>query len=526
MAASHKLVIKDAAWQLLSRVISAVFGFATTKIMASYLGSLRYGDYNSILKYFAFWTALADLGLYVLAVKRLGELKEKCKNDPENTELKSEYGKFVATRIVTMVVIYALAIGIAYLIPSYRANPYYIWGLPLGLLFSASFMFAGIQQLPLQIFWKMKKLSITLITARLSQLVILLPVVYLFFKRVDFMSGPTTVSIIAFCLILFSVVGSGVGQNIEIGLRARKILPLNIIFDRKFIWNTIKTNRNYGVSYYLSSFHTLLPLLFLTWFYPTVSGNNYSGLRGLSLGLIEILLIIPSALGNSLLHNISTYAEKHKRQSLGSLLNLMIWFGCLFAVNFAIFADMIIRLTSNESFMGSFDSLAHWGSNQLMPFLGIILLFSFVKQVYNYVFVATGKHNVLLLVNGVGVLVGIFVGLYTIPTWHSTLGWGLLGAIITQMIMEILFMSGAIFTGFRMKVSPILKTSILMKTVLIMAGFALVGRGITSVVHMNYLSFFIIAIVLNGSVALISLPLLKKMGRGLTVEADVYPPVA
>ena len=70
---------------------------------------------------------MADLGLYVLAVKRLGELKEQHKADPTNTALKEEYGKFVATRIITMVVIYALAIGIAYLIPSYRANPYYIW---------------------------------------------------------------------------------------------------------------------------------------------------------------------------------------------------------------------------------------------------------------------------------------------------------------------------------------------------------------------------------------------------------------
>ena len=68
---SSRLVIKDAAWQLVSRIISAVFGFVTTKIMSSYLEPLRYGDYNSILKYFAFWTALADLGLYVLAVKRL-----------------------------------------------------------------------------------------------------------------------------------------------------------------------------------------------------------------------------------------------------------------------------------------------------------------------------------------------------------------------------------------------------------------------------------------------------------------------
>ena len=41
--------------------------------------------------------------------------------------MKEEYGKFVATRIVTMAVVYLVAIGIAYLIPSYRANPYYLW---------------------------------------------------------------------------------------------------------------------------------------------------------------------------------------------------------------------------------------------------------------------------------------------------------------------------------------------------------------------------------------------------------------
>ena len=130
------------------------------------------------------------------------------------------------------------------------------------MLFSASFMFAGIQQLPLQIFWKMKQLSMTLITARLSQLLILLPVVYYFFKKVDF-STVSTVSLAAFCLIIFSVLASGLGQNWEIHRRAKKILPLKISFDRTFTKDIIKKNRQYGVSYYLSSFHTLLVLIFL-----------------------------------------------------------------------------------------------------------------------------------------------------------------------------------------------------------------------------------------------------------------------
>jgi hypothetical protein len=78
------------------------------------------------------------------------------------------------------------------------------------MIFSASFMFAGIQQLPLQIFWQMKQLSYSLITARLSQILVLVPVVYLFFRNINFTGDPTNISIIAFCLIIFSVVASGI----------------------------------------------------------------------------------------------------------------------------------------------------------------------------------------------------------------------------------------------------------------------------------------------------------------------------
>ena len=122
-------------------------------------------------------------------------------------------------------------------------------------------MFAGIQQLPLQIFWRMDQLSWTLITARLSQIAILVPVVFFIFKDMTF--NGSTVSLIAFCCIMFSVVASSIGQNLEIHFRARKILPLKIKFDWEFTKDIIKRNRQYGVSYYLSSFHTLIVLLFL-----------------------------------------------------------------------------------------------------------------------------------------------------------------------------------------------------------------------------------------------------------------------
>ncbi|MCF7834749.1 oligosaccharide flippase family protein [Candidatus Gracilibacteria bacterium] len=505
----HKLVIKDAARQLAGRIISALFGFITIKIMTPYLGPLRYGDYSTILKYFAIWTALADLGLYVLAVKRLGKIKEENK-DPNNTQLKDEYGKFVGTRIFLMAIIYFIAIIVAYLLPAYTSNPYLMWGIPFGMIFSASFMFAGIQQLPLQIFWKMKYLSMSLITARLSQLLILVPVVFLIFKKIEF--NGSNLSIVAFCAVLFSVVASGIGQNLEIHFRSKKILPLKIIFDWKFIKNIIGRNRQYGVSYYLSSFHTLIVLLFLGFFFPTSGGFHYAGIWALALSLIEILLIIPSSLGNSLLHKISNYSIRDKRKSLGNLLTIIFRIGGIIAVNFRLFSDQIILIVSGKEYLGTFLSVSSRGSNQILPFLGFVLRQSFIKQVFNYLFVATDKQNVLLGINAIGVAIGVIIGIYTIPKY------GLLGGIITQLILEFLFMSGAIIVSIRKKISPIISRKRLLSLLSFIVIFSILGYFTKNYFKINIVNFFIIASILNGLLVYFSLGNIKKVARGLTFE--------
>ena len=44
--------------------------------MSPYLGPLRFGDYSTVMKYFAIRSALADFGLYVIAIRQLGLTKE------------------------------------------------------------------------------------------------------------------------------------------------------------------------------------------------------------------------------------------------------------------------------------------------------------------------------------------------------------------------------------------------------------------------------------------------------------------
>lgn len=105
-----------------------------------------------------------------------------------------------------MGIVYLLALILAYFLPAYTSNVYLIRGLPIGMLFSASFMTSGIIQLPLQIYWKMEKLSIALILARVVQIAMLAITVFVLFPHVKF--DGTMPSIIAFSLIMLSVLAS------------------------------------------------------------------------------------------------------------------------------------------------------------------------------------------------------------------------------------------------------------------------------------------------------------------------------
>ena len=517
----HRLVIKDAAWQLFGRIISALFGFVITKIIASYLGPLRYGDYGTIFRFFAWWTALVDFWIYVIAVKRLWAIKEE--KWWESPELKENYHKFVWTRMFMIIVIYTLAIVTAYLIPAYTSNQFIIRWLPLAMLYSASNMFVGIQQLPLQLFWKMNRLSRSLIVARLSQLAVLLPTVYLIFRGVVFTDSNwyeivNTTTILAFCCVIFSVVASSIWQNLDMHLRSRDLLPFKIDIDLKFIKWIFKENRRYGFSYFFSSFHTLIVLMFLGWYFPTSSWHEYVWYWALALSLLEILLIIPSSLGNSLLHKIPTYSNLDKRKSMWNLLTLVGFIWWLIAINFWVFNRDVILFVSSKDFVWTRDSLSTWWSNQILPFLWVVLFFSFIKQIFNYLFVSLEKQNVLFKINLTWVIAWILVALFVIPKWN------LLGWIIVQVLIETIFMVWAMVVAWKLKVFP----KIQKKAWLQLLG--ILGIMLVSWFFINYWldkrfsewlgrwKFLIIALIYNLVIVWFSLKPIKAVAKGLTVD--------
>lgn len=505
----HQLIIKDAAWQIAGRVISAICGFFVIKLITPYLWVLRYGDYSTILKFFAIWSALSDFGLYVLAVKKIWEDKESGKS---KEELESKFWKYLWTRFFFIIVIYTIALVVAYLLPAYTANPFLIWGLPLGMMFSASFMAAGIMQLPLQIFWRMKDLSIALILARVSQFVVILLTIFVLFPKLAFYdsSGNSIINsstITAFSLILLSVVLSAVTQMFYVWRKSKKYLNFKIKFDFGFIKKFFVWNWKYGFSYYLSSFHTLVVMLFLSVMFPSADWFEYVGLWALGLSLIEIFLIIPSALWNSMIHSVEENDGK-KKKAFWNLMWLVSWIWWIVVINFLIFSENIINFISGPDYIGTSLISDPW-ANSILPFLGIVLLLSFIKQIFNYIFVSYNFQNKLLGINLTWVIIWTVIWLITIPKYWI-LWW-----VFTQLLLEVLFVFWAFIVAKRNNVLPKIDWYNSWMLMLVIAVFWIMWYLFIEIWIDNMFGFIGILAGFNLLLLWCSYNFLKKIAKGL-----------
>ncbi len=438
MVKIKNLVVKDAFWQILWRFISAVLGIVVVMMLSQYLWPYRFGDYTNIIDVFAIWWALADFGLYTLTLRVLWPLKEAWKTE----ELQREYSKFLFTRLVSITVVYAIVLLIAYQIPAYTANPYLVWWLPIGMLFSAVFMASSMIQLPLQLFWQMKKVTIALTFARIAQLVVLVVLLYWFVPGLWW----NEMSVWIFVAIVWSILVSGLAQLAYTRSQTRKYLAVSIVPDWHFTWNITKSNAAYWLAYFLSSMHTLAISVIIWIIFPTIAGFPEQWIRKLPLGIMVVLIIIPSSIWNSMIHKIAWEETDVQRSSIGHLITLMVAVWSLVIAAALAFAPQIIWIIWWADYLSTWTTL---GSDFLLPWLWLVLLGSFIKQCFNYLFLAIKKQNVLLWINGLGILIWLPFAYWAIREW-----W-LLWALWWQWALELLFVVWSFFVAHKFKAFPL-----------------------------------------------------------------------
>lgn len=77
-----------------------------------------------------------------------------------------------------------------------------------------------------------------------------------------------------------------------------------------------------------------------------------------------------------------------------------------------------------------------------------MLALSFIKTVFNYVFVASNRQNLLFTINLIGVLVG------TIVAYIALQYYTLWGGLFAQALMEVLFVGGSWWYAKKYDITP------------------------------------------------------------------------
>jgi O-antigen/teichoic acid export membrane protein len=101
-------IAKNVLLQYISRVIGTALGLVTLAILTRYLGDEGYGQFTVAASYLQFVGTLVDFGLTITTIRMLSE---------PGADGKRILGNLVTLRIVTAIAIFALSVGVAFLLP-------------------------------------------------------------------------------------------------------------------------------------------------------------------------------------------------------------------------------------------------------------------------------------------------------------------------------------------------------------------------------------------------------------------------
>jgi protein-S-isoprenylcysteine O-methyltransferase Ste14 len=93
--------------------------------------------------------------------------------------------------------------------------------------------------------------------------------------------------------------------------------------------------------------------------------------------------------------------------------------------------------------------------------------------------------------------------------------------VITQIFIEIVYTFGAMRIAHHRHLTPTVQKKPFRMLVVILVLAGMVGLGINqylSLQETNRLSFFILALLFNGLIALVSFKPIKQVAKGLTVD--------
>ncbi len=466
MSTARKILSNTAA-QLIGKVLVAVLGILTIKMISKYLTVEGMGEYVFIYEFLSFFGIAADLGLFTIAVKEMSENEE---------EIPKIIGNILSLRTALIIVSMSAAIIAAYFMKD-SISPRVFIGISIATITVFLTILNGTITSVLQTKLKMEFSSLANVIGKIANVSLMAYVIFYGFPK-DTDTG-------FFLLIATGIVGAIIMLLIT-NHYVKKITPLKYRFDLDLWKNVLIKSIPYGLALILNMVYFRIDSVILFF----MRGSQEVGIYGVAMKMLEQFTIIPLYFMNSVLpvltKAVKENTDRHQR-IIRYAFDFLVALSVPMVVGGVILAYPIIFVISDAQFLSRI-SEGFYGSDIAFQILIFAILFQFLNVLFAFILIAVNKQSRLLYINGVGALLNIIANFALIPYF------GFRGAALTSVASE-LFILIATYTvakrhlNFKINILSLLK---IVFSGIIMGLFVYFLQPITYSFLQNWNIFFLI----------------------------------
>jgi O-antigen/teichoic acid export membrane protein len=449
-------ILSNTFWQVLGRVVTALIGIISIKIITNYLPTDVYGQYTTIYEFIGFFAIAADFGLYTIGVREMAK-KEK---------LESEIlANVLAIRLCLIAFTLLAAVVTANLIPQYSGT-FVSSGIWIVAFTTGLALLSGTLTSVLQYRLKMQYANIGII---LSRFVSIGYVAY-----TVFILKPDNLAV-GFQNLLYAGLFANLLLVMITFYFVSKETKIYLDFNWQYTRELVSKSLPYGLALILSTIYFKIDIILLS----LLKDYHQVGIYGVPLKLMEILSVLPVFLLNSALPAMTESFNNNKAKFVATLSKLWTFLMMLAApilIGGLVLAFPLTFVISNPQFLSGYhcnnniqvvfqneneaalkcknekvSNLFEWpnaepdsftylfGSDMALKIILFGMFFSFLNTLFAFSLVSMDHQSKLIITNAIGVIFNLVTNLIFIPKY------GFLGAAVTTVLSEIIILYGTYY---------------------------------------------------------------------------------
>jgi len=402
--------------QIVTKVITVIFGFLTMVILTRYLGVGGYGNYMYVLTLVVLFGGFADWGTATIGVREAAKDGQK-----QNLILSNVF----LIRVVLSLIAALLMILAAFYLPLKTNQEILIrQGIVFGsfilVLYAIKASFGIIFQTKLQ----MQKLAVSDITA--SFLIFLISWLFIHFH-------------LGLIYLLIAVILANVIAVILAAILAIKTIEFKFQMNLSFIKSFFKECLPMGALLLLFTIYNKVDTVIL----GIIKGNEAVGIYAVGYRLYDVLVLGAAYFMNSLLPVLSQYSNIQKWRDKIRIIyqksfDVLLMMGGLVLILTLILAPLAIRLITQQRFGEFFDAVL------VVRLLSLAIFISYFNHLTGFTIVALGRQKWYFLIAAMALILNVIANFMVIPKFSYY------GAAVVTIFTEGFVLMVTSFSIFRL----------------------------------------------------------------------------